>query len=112
MIYPSRIDHTMIGGATKTLEFQLSGVGTLAADSVVLFLSLKQGLSWHLQKTSVAGAHYDATQRIVRFTLDRVDVPPSTQGQTWWYELWRITPTEEAFPHCVGELQVFPTVRA
>lgn len=111
MIYPSRIDHTMTGGATKTLEFQLSGVGTLTADTVDLFLSSKQGQAWHLKKTSAAGAHFDAVNRIVRFTLTATDVPASTQGQTWWYELWRTTSGGQAVPHAVGELQLFPTNR-
>lgn len=111
MIYPSRIDHTMSGGATKTLEFQLSGVGTLDADTVEFFLSLKQGIPWHLKKVSAAGDHYDGDERIVRFTLDEIDVPPSTQGQTCWYEVWRTDPSGNSVPHCVGELEVFPTNR-
>lgn len=111
MIYPSRIDHTMTGGATKTLEFTLSGVGTLDDDDVDFFLSVKQGVAWHLKKSSLAGDHFDGANRTVRFTLDETDVPPSTQGQTCWYEVWRTPPSGAAVPHCVGELYVFPTNR-
>lgn len=116
MIYPTRIDHSIMGGATKTIEFTLSGIGSLENDTVDLYLSRGSNKAWHLRKRSLPGAHYDAVNRKVRFTLnapgDLADVPATTIMEVWWYEVWRTDGDGKIFPHGVGELQVLPTNRS
>lgn len=109
-----------MAGEKATFEWTLrmpDGVPyDLTDDTVDLYVSKGVDRAFHLKKSSLPGAHWNALGGTVRMTLNATsatDVPFARIHQIWWYEIWH-TPSSggaDSQPRIVGELNIAPSIR-